>query len=110
MFSDALTMGPFSHHSMAKQARLKNLLLKTPPLFCPTLAELLCNLKALVRDCLDICYSEISPLLLKTYLLNLSLGFKTKCQDPIFLPEAPEDFRRPNDPVMEGLRPTDLIR
>ena len=49
MFSDALTMGPFSRHSMAKQARLNNLLLKTLPLFCPIMAELLSNLKALVQ-------------------------------------------------------------
>ena len=72
---------------MAKQARLNNSLLKALPWFCPTLAELFSNLKALVQRCPDICCSEILPLLLKTYLvnsLNLSLGFKTKCKDPIF--------------------------
>ena len=111
IISDVLTMGFISRHSMANQARLNKLLLKTLPLFCPTLAELLSNLKALQsRDVQIFVIQETSPLLLKSCLVNLSLGFKTKCQDPIFLPEDPEDFRRPNDPVMEGLRPTDLIR
>ena len=69
---------------MAKQARLNNSLLKALSLFCPTLAELFSNLKALVQRCPDICYSEILPLPLKTYLLNFSLGFKTSAKTRFF--------------------------
>ena len=49
----------------------------------------------------------MSTFFLDHFPLNLSLGFKTKCKDPIFLPEH---FRRPNDPVVEGLEVTDTIR
>ena len=81
-------MGHLSRDSMAKQARLNNLLLKTLPLFCPTLAELLSNLKALVQR-------FFRYLLLRDFAFafdNLSTQLVSGFQNKVPRPARPDSF------------------
>ena len=82
MFSGALTMGPYSHHSMAKQARLNNLLLKTLPLFCPIMAELLSNLKALVQRLFRYLLFRDFAFAFENLSTQLVSGFQNKVSRP----------------------------
>ena len=86
---------------------MNNLLRKTLPLFCPTLAELLSNLKALVQRLFRYLLFRDFAFASENLSIQLVSGFQNKVPRPDFLPE---DFRRPNDPVMKGLEATGIIR